>query len=260
MPRLLPRAPPCIPWPAQGMGGGAWLKLKRIRSLRNVASERKRSMALTAATCFSSKRKEEERIKRERERYGERARQRASKRERRRRRVSTETANGREEFEVDGVMPRVIRNVRVSSRGESIFRYREDTEDSFELFYPGALLKIPLSKSPWDDKRTGINSGCVRRAALGIHPIILIMMKKANHRISAYSLFIGVFNPDPAPSDHRRAIQFIRDARHLPMPRRSIGHGTVVLQTQDFISAHAINPPTMRRNFIARRSRSRYAV
>jgi len=33
MPRLLPRAPPCIPWPAQGMGGGAWLKLKRIRSL-----------------------------------------------------------------------------------------------------------------------------------------------------------------------------------------------------------------------------------
>jgi len=60
MPRLLPRAPPCIPWPAQGMGGGAWLKLKRIRSLRNVASGRKRSTVLTVATCSSSKKRREE--------------------------------------------------------------------------------------------------------------------------------------------------------------------------------------------------------
>lgn len=60
MPRLLPRAPPCIPWPAQGMGGGAWLKLKRIRSLRNVASGRKRSTVLTMATCSSSKKRKEE--------------------------------------------------------------------------------------------------------------------------------------------------------------------------------------------------------
>jgi len=68
MPRLLPRAPPCIPWPAQGMGGGAWLKLKRIRSLRNVASGRKRSTVLTVATCSSSKkRKEEDSEKRDRE-------------------------------------------------------------------------------------------------------------------------------------------------------------------------------------------------
>lgn len=71
MPRLLPRAPPCIPWPAQGMGGGAWLKLKRIRSLCNVASGRKRSTVLTVTTCSSSRKRKEEDSEKKRSRTRE---------------------------------------------------------------------------------------------------------------------------------------------------------------------------------------------
>jgi len=60
MPRLLPRAPPCIPWPAQGMGGGAWLKLKRIRSLRNGSWTKTLHSTHGRHVLLSSKKRKEE--------------------------------------------------------------------------------------------------------------------------------------------------------------------------------------------------------
>jgi len=62
---------------------GAWLKLKRIRSLRDAAaSGRKRSAVLTVATCFSSNTHTHTHTQRERERERERERRRRKEKKR----------------------------------------------------------------------------------------------------------------------------------------------------------------------------------
>lgn len=99
MPRLLPRAPPCIPWPAQGMGGGAWLKLKRIRSLGTLRGFWPKTLhgAHGRHVLFFSKEEEGD--------Y-ERAETSSQKRERK------------------SKSRRVIREFRIPSRRKSVLRYR----------------------------------------------------------------------------------------------------------------------------------------
>jgi len=172
---------------------GAWLKLKRIRSLRDVASGRKRSAVLTVATCFSSNR--------ERRGRGEKE-ERASRRRRPtiRRNINARARDVKTRSGISRVSSAVPRDSRVSRR------------DSPRPLGKGGSVAI-VSLVP-----LALSEG----ATLGSYTIaagkIAAGMRKENDRISGYNHCLlplpaaSVYAPDPISCHHHAAIQFARDA------------------------------------------------